>query len=176
MHGWAGQADGGRAGRSSPLLHPPHLQLIACGRWPAGVCLCVGSSPRLLAAAQSIPNRGALTGPHDEAESEADSASRWPFSLSHTHPLPGSTQAHTHSPSSRLNSQRLRGGRGGGGSTDHRRGDNTWLLQAPASPTHHPPPARPLGSLRPPRVRKPRRWMAKGRGVWAGCQNWLPKD
>lgn len=115
MHGWAGQADGGRAGRSSPLLHPPHLQLIACGRWPAGVCLCVGSSPRLLAAAQSIPNRGALTGPHDEAESEADSASRWPFSLSHTHPLPGSTQAHTHSPSSRLNSQRLRGGRGGGG-------------------------------------------------------------
>lgn len=87
--GWAGQW----AAAGSP--HSPHLQLIACGQ--PGVCLCVSALPPRSRSLQLNPfqTRGALSRHHDEAESEADWARRWPFSLSHT-PNPATlTLTHT---------------------------------------------------------------------------------
>lgn len=97
----------------TPAPSPPPADSV----WPLACgCVFVCRLFHLACSLQLNPfqTRGALTRHHDEAESEADTASRWPFSLSHTHPLPSNTHAHTHSPSSLLNSQRLCGGWGRG--------------------------------------------------------------
>lgn len=97
----------------TPAPSPPPADSV----WPLACgCVFVCRLFHLACSLQLNPfqTRGALTRHHDEAESEADTASRWPFSLSHTHPLPSNTHAHTHSPSSLLNSQCLCGGQGRG--------------------------------------------------------------
>lgn len=76
----SGGGGGGRGGALAPPRHPPHLPLIARGR-PEGVCASA-SLFHLALQLNPLQTRGALTRRHDEAESEADTASCWLVSLS----------------------------------------------------------------------------------------------
>lgn len=111
-----GSPGGRRAGRRLPPPPPPPADSV----WPpARGCVFVSALPPRSPQLNPFQTRGALTGHHDEAESEADSAaSRWPFPLSHAHPHPCNTPAHTHCPWSLLDEQSL--SKRGGVSTDNR--------------------------------------------------------